>query len=630
EEADTIEMALRVGRLGGGPRAVCAIPTLLGLLAQILDALEVLHNHGIIHRDLKPANILVDREERVRIVDFGVAKLLDEVNSLSIAGYVSGTPEFMAPEYIMGETLSPASDMYALGCVLYTLLSGQHVFSGSPRRVMRAQCGRYPRPLSEWMELPEELSWVCLDLLHKDPMQRPTIAAVRARLGLGKGRAGERVLMPIHVRVVGRSEELREIGEAWTRAHTQAPRLMVIGGVEGMGRSALVREAAERAMNRGALALVGVCQFRESIPYRAVDPLVDALMLHINALPDTQKFLLLPHVAPVVSLFPSFHVIVDRMESGGWPFRPPPASTRDEALERMRQLLTALAKIQPLVLVIDDLHLADADSLALLQALTVDAPPEAPGWLVLATNTTTADGTLMGSASRRWFEGLGDVDRVDRLDLHPLRPVETVLLVSRFAGLALEPEEAVLLTEQTGGNPLLLTQLAPLWAKGERSQGHRSVESLVAERLEALGEEARQVVEWVSVYGGWVASDMLRAAAGLEPEVFETTVDALVHQRVLRPSRRWLTVDAQTLGYDVVLEQMRRAVYSTIRPERRQTMHRTLAHQLERQAPHFGRPASDPLWVQDWRGQTAQPGFKGRAARLMLEVADQAAQQWAY
>ena len=625
-DADTVRVALQVHHFDGIPRSACSIPTLLGLLAQILDALEVLHARGIIHRDLKPANILVDREERVRLVDFGVVKMLDEVNQLSMVGYVSGTPEFMAPEYVMGGDLSPATDMYALGCVLYTLLSGRYVFNGSPREVMRSQYKRYPKPLTELVELPEDLAWVCLDLMHKNPEERPSIAAVRARLGLGRGEAGHRVEPPTELRVVGRSPELRAIRLALSHAHHNGPGLMVLTAPEGGGRTAVAREAARRASLHGnALALFGSCRPRESIPYRAFDPIIDELMLHINAMSSEGRLGLLPLIEPLVPLFPSFQIIFERLLDEGHEAEPAaPAQTRDAAFEAMRQMLGELAQERPLLLVIDDLHLADDDSLELLRVLTLDAPEEAPGWLVLVT-CATHDDVLLSVPVRELVEGHLGHPRLTTLELSPLGAPEVTLLMSRLTGEELEPAQARALVEQTQGNPLLLMLLGSLLGAGEERAGEASVKALVRRQLESLERDARRVVELVAAYGKWVSADTLRSAAGMNASTFEATVSELVHRRVLRSLPRRVDLGAPTWGYDFILKQMREVVYETLRGERRQTLHRTLAHQIERQSPRPGRSAS-----RDLVGQLTQSGLQGRGARFALEAAEQAADQWAY
>ncbi len=109
----------------------------IGLFRQVCAAVQHAHEHFVVHRDLKPANILVDNAGRARVLDFGVAKRLDESEGQTRTGVFAGfTPEYAAPEQISGGTISAATDVYALGVVLYQLLAGRlpHVFAGNDLR----------------------------------------------------------------------------------------------------------------------------------------------------------------------------------------------------------------------------------------------------------------------------------------------------------------------------------------------------------------------------------------------------------------------------------------------------------------------------------------------------------------
>ena len=105
------------------------------ILIQVLNALEEAHDEGIVHRDLKPENVMVVEDhqgrERVKVCDFGIAKLVEaEGSAITITGFVCGTPEYMAPEQARGEALDPRADIYALGCLLYRMLTGVVPFQG--------------------------------------------------------------------------------------------------------------------------------------------------------------------------------------------------------------------------------------------------------------------------------------------------------------------------------------------------------------------------------------------------------------------------------------------------------------------------------------------------------------------
>lgn len=156
----------------------------LRIMAQIMDGLTDVHEHGIIHRDLKPSNIMVsinsDGSERVRIVDFGIAKVLTDGNentpNLTMTGEVVGSPFYMSPEQCMGKSLDARSDIYALGCMLYRCLSGKYPLCGStPLETFSMQISASPAPLSQVCpsaNIPPLVEDVVLKALEKDPQRR--------------------------------------------------------------------------------------------------------------------------------------------------------------------------------------------------------------------------------------------------------------------------------------------------------------------------------------------------------------------------------------------------------------------------------------------------------------------------
>jgi eukaryotic-like serine/threonine-protein kinase len=150
---------------------------------QIASALAHAHDKGILHRDLKPENVMVeDREEGsdfITVLDFGLARILQSKNtipeeSLTVIGTVQGTPEFMSPEQAQGLSLGPPSDLYALGLLLYCMLSQELPFPLPPKRsnMLALHAFEPPRPLSQLVQVPKAVEAVVMRLLEKEPAQR--------------------------------------------------------------------------------------------------------------------------------------------------------------------------------------------------------------------------------------------------------------------------------------------------------------------------------------------------------------------------------------------------------------------------------------------------------------------------
>src|SRR5579871_2643451 len=129
----------------------------VSIMAQLLDALGYAHDHEVVHRDVKPANIIIMRNGRIKLADFGIARL--EASDRTQTGLIMGTPGYIAPEYYFSIPIDHRVDIFAAGVVLYELLSGETPFRGSPEAVMRAVCYEDPaapsstgfrRPLTQY------------------------------------------------------------------------------------------------------------------------------------------------------------------------------------------------------------------------------------------------------------------------------------------------------------------------------------------------------------------------------------------------------------------------------------------------------------------------------------------------
>lgn len=164
-----------------GPLPIARMNKLLG---QICGALQAAHAEGIIHRDIKPDNILIseaDGEDWVTVVDFGVAKIQEDINqraALTGAGIIIGTPRYMSPEQSEGKTIDHRSDIYSLGVVLYEMLTGEAPFNDdSSTRLLIKHLTEMPPPLSEKRpDLPAEIEAIVMCTLAKDPDERPASA----------------------------------------------------------------------------------------------------------------------------------------------------------------------------------------------------------------------------------------------------------------------------------------------------------------------------------------------------------------------------------------------------------------------------------------------------------------------
>jgi serine/threonine protein kinase len=170
------------------------------ILTPLCGALAEAHAAGIVHRDVKPANVFLHRTARgevVKVLDFGIAKMLDEdarAGSVTVDGGLIGTPAFMAPERFRGGTLTGATDVYSVGVMLYQMLSGELPFAAPESDLMAIammQMSREVPPLRELVpELAPEVEQVVFSALHKEPEQRPSAAALATAFARAAGVEG--------------------------------------------------------------------------------------------------------------------------------------------------------------------------------------------------------------------------------------------------------------------------------------------------------------------------------------------------------------------------------------------------------------------------------------------------------
>jgi serine/threonine-protein kinase len=150
----------------------------LDIARQVCASLSEAHAHGIIHRDLKPTNIHLGHDDVVKVIDFGVAKILHgsdlDDGELTHSGQMVGTFDYMAPEQMIGSACTPQTDLYTLGLVIYETISGRRPFGSSPSltAMLQAKIKAVPTALSVISDAPIELDAVIEKLLQRDPAHR--------------------------------------------------------------------------------------------------------------------------------------------------------------------------------------------------------------------------------------------------------------------------------------------------------------------------------------------------------------------------------------------------------------------------------------------------------------------------
>jgi serine/threonine protein kinase len=602
-----------------------------GLVAGVL----ALHEAGVLHRDLKPSNVLVGPDGRVVILDFGlVATGVVHVHQ-SYDG-PAGTPGYMSPEQAAGAPLTAASDFYALGVMLYEALTGQPPFAGSVGDVLRARATSLPRdPRAVTAGLPDDLAGLCMELLAIRPEERPTGAALARRLGLGPAPAAER---PARGQaLVGRRRELETLGTAAHDARTQ-PVFVHVHGPPGIGKSALVRHflstlsaPSQEAGARETVVLDGRCYQRESVPYKALDPIVDALGRYLKRLPHLEAAGLLPRdTRALLRLFPTLGQLELMATLPGRDAAPDPHELRRRAFGALRELLARLSDVRRVVIAIDDAQWGDADSAALLGDLF--APPDPPPVLLVLTYRTSFSGSGSGgsgtagapageipAALRR--SSPATVSRADvDLPLGPLAPDDAQALARALLGPDGAPS-APAVARESAGSPLFIGQLARELVAGRRS-GNLSLQRMLANRVSAVSDDARIVLEVLACAASPQEESVLAAANGLGAARTRDALELLQKEHLVG-----VTGAVGGRLAEILHEELRAAAHASLAPERARAYHVGLAEHHERAgtgdpealAEHFqaaGLPARAAPHAERAGDRALEALAFGHAARL--------------
>jgi WD40 repeat protein len=250
------------------------LPEISNIFEQICSALTAAHRKGVIHRDLKPANILLDESGNAYLSDFGIAKTTDIEGNATGTGAIIGSPGYISPEQVQSAAVSPQSDIYSLGVVLYELLIGQHPFPDTPVGGLLIKQVSEPLPNLSLTrpDLPPQLEAIVQRATAKDPFERyPDVHALLADFRQALSQSGHDLPLEIDAVVLANPYKgLRAFREADTAdyfgrerlinrllerlAETGAgSRFLAVVGPSGSGKSSLIRAGLLPALRRGSL-----------------------------------------------------------------------------------------------------------------------------------------------------------------------------------------------------------------------------------------------------------------------------------------------------------------------------------------------------------------------------------------
>ena len=576
---------------------------LLEIFRQIAEALDYSHTAGVIHRDIKPENVMLSREAdgrvRVRITDFGLAVGQRE-QRITASGFVVGTLAYLAPEQLAHEESDGRSDIYALGILMYEMLTGDTPFAGKDFASLMFFVANTPpqRPSEIGVSLPSEVEMLVMQCLEKDRARRPqragevaeAIVRCSARLrgsdALGKPHqtATTRVSTRSVAPIVGRQKELATLQQrlADSSAHC---RFVLIGGPAGIGKTRLVEEIERLAGARRVSVLHATLSGMEhSLPFGSLCTVIEEYF-RVQGGADFSD------LAPeLVQRFPLLMEIPELRDSA----RAAPvdrSGDRMSVFDVLARAFIRMATAQPLLIVIEDLHHGDISVEALQHIVArMAAVP------VLIIATYRSDEIDRAHPLSKLIADVRSVRYGTHFELAPLMMDDHRRLVTAMLGSERIDHEVVQRTfAATEGNPHFATELVrSLIESREIVQSETgtwrlardaaiSAESLPAtiqqaieRRLDRLSERHRALLAAASITGRTFSVEELAHLTDGKLDEIEAAVDELLAFGFLEEERRGRG-DRLAFKSGVV----RDVLYAATPRRRRRSQHRLLAESIE-------------------------------------------------
>jgi len=576
-------------------------------LRQLAQGISALHAHGKLHRDIKPSNVMVTREGRVVLLDFGLVADMDwEGLHQSTDQNVTGTVAYMAPEQAASQAQSEASDWYSVGVILYEALTGQLPFTGPPLRVLIDKQQREPAAPNKLVpDVPEDLNSLCIDLLRTSIESRPIGSEILQRLNTVTSRVETSFARPSmpgqKASFVGRENQLSELHAAFGSMRHGRTTVVRLQGRSGAGKSLLAQHFLEELRQQGdPVILAGKCYERESVPYKALDNLIDSLSRHLRHLSPLEAQAVLPREPQLLAqVFPVLQRVTAIAES---PSRAgevvDPHELRRRAFAALRELLARIGDRKPLVLLIDDLQWGDVDGATQLVELL--RQPDAPVLMLLACfRSEDADTSSCLEILNRAIEKAGTaLDQrqlsVDQLGLAEARELALNLLGRRDAASLAQAES---IAAESGGNPFFVQVLAECVgsnvqvAANTSDSGTLALDEILWSRIQALPDEPRRLLEVIAVSGQPLRLEAARQAAALRLDE-HGTLAALRSARLLRSTG---SGDGQEL--ETWHDRIRETILSHLPVNTVKDLHRRIATVLELQVQKANADNSEKIGV---------------------------------
>jgi DNA-binding CsgD family transcriptional regulator/tetratricopeptide (TPR) repeat protein/tRNA A-37 threonylcarbamoyl transferase component Bud32 len=572
------------------------------VFAEVASALAHAHKRGVIHRDIKPENVLMDGETgRSLVTDFGIAQTVGSA-SLTATGMVMGTPKYLSPEQVTGEPVDHRTDVYALGLMAYEMLAGAAPFSGpTPTAIMMKRLGGPPEPLRNVRpEIPQGLADLVNHCLEADPAQRLSDASEITRslsapvAAAGQARAArirvqgiwdapsKQARSTLSIPHVGRSGELGVFRDWLASAAKGNGGVQLVAGTSGIGKTRLVSTVAAAAERDGWQVGTGrVYAVETGVPYGVWSDAVTGLVRDLDA---EARRILTRGGNWLGTICPAF-------ASSAAPDDAEAPDGKAKLLWNFAQFVSRMGEKRPLLLVLENLHLADSASLELLHFVARQVTKQRVAIIATYTESELEQQPALRDAE----QSLLAIGAAKLMRLDALTQADTEQLVCETFGVdhPAARQLARRVFSWTRGHPFFVEEaLKTIVERGRISQKEgrwvgweleeldlpRTVRLAVSQRLDGLSTDAHAAAAVAAVIGARVRMPVLREASDLNTDAAVAALEELERAGILVPTPGSVGSDA---GHEFAHPIIQDVIYDALGSARTRQLHSRVARALE-------------------------------------------------
>lgn len=483
----------------------------LDIARQLAQGIFALHVGGVLHLDIKPSNMILKDDGQIKLLDFGVAQLIN-VKHRKLHYERAATLQYVSPEYLDGEVPTAASDWYSFGVVVFELITGKQY----TRRLFH----RNPHEQAIFDEvtltllndyLPSKITLLLERLLNEDPLKRPPDREILEVFNIHEPlwRIGEE--KDENKVFIGRQDELEQLSNAFDCHREGKSNIVNVVGAPGVGKSELINHFLDT--HKDSLILVGRCYERETVPFKALDMVIDDFSEYLKSLPATMRdSYVVDGFEYLAILFPVLKYLVPDKTLN---LNIDAAHCRILAMKALASSLALIVNDQPVIIFIDDIQWGDEDSANLLINLMEFQSYKKPFIVLSERSGGDLNSRFTSTLNQFWSNSSSDM-QYQTIEVESFDEKEGMTLVDALLGNAhaISEQRAQEIVRVSRGIPFILEQLLLYYDQTGAMENINAV-GIIKSRLDVLSNQSREVLSLLAIAGQPVKVSAILEAAGV-------------------------------------------------------------------------------------------------------------------